>query len=90
MASNPLFYQCLSPSSFSRGPRTGKLLTPQRNASSAACPGRALPRHALLPLTAACGGRRERGENNGMDPPDCTTAHSLGHDDGKNVDYHPT
>jgi hypothetical protein len=38
-----------------------KLLPPQRNASSAACPGRALPRHALLQSTAACG-RRVLGE----------------------------
>jgi hypothetical protein len=37
-----------------RGPHTGKLLTSQRHASSAACPGRALPRHALLQSTAAC------------------------------------
>ena len=24
-----------------------------------------------------------------MDPPNCTTEHSLGHDDRKNVNYHP-
>jgi hypothetical protein len=38
-----------------------KLLSPQRHASSAACPGCAWPRHALLPSTAACG-RRVLGE----------------------------
>jgi hypothetical protein len=32
-------------------------LPPQRHAASAACPGRAWPRHALLQSTAACGRR---------------------------------
>ena len=32
----------------SRGPRTGKPLSPQPNASSAACPDRVLPRYAVL------------------------------------------
>ena len=40
-----------------RGPRTGKLLRPQRHPSSATCPGGAMPRHALL-LRAALAGSR--------------------------------
>ena len=53
------------PPSFSRRPAPRpshrKLLPPQRHASSAACPGRALPRHAVRQSTAACG-RRVLGE----------------------------
>ena len=40
----------------SRSPRTGKPLSPQPHASSAACPDRALPRYALL--RAAVAGHR--------------------------------
>jgi hypothetical protein len=39
----------------SRGPRTGKLLSPQPHASCAACPDRATPRQSLLRAAAACG-----------------------------------